>query len=46
MPQYFAYRERKGIKLPANKIGGQSTNKYLMNIRGDCARIKSWDEII
>lgn len=34
MPQYYRDRERKGIKLPANKIKVQSTDKDVINVRG------------
>lgn len=36
MPQYFAYRERKGIKLPANKINRQPNDKLeVVKVRGE-----------
>lgn len=34
MPQYYRDRERKGIKLPANKIKPQSTDKDVIKVRG------------
>lgn len=34
MPQYFAYRERKGIKLPANKINQPTNDKEKIKVRG------------
>lgn len=34
MPQYFREKERKGIKLPANKVNGQSVDKGAIKIRG------------
>lgn len=34
MPQYFRDREQKGIKLPANKIKTQWTDKDMINVRG------------
>lgn len=36
MPQYFRDRDRKGIKLPANKIKGELADKDLYKFRGDC----------
>lgn len=35
MPQYYRERERKGIKLPANKIKGQSDIKDIIKVRGN-----------
>lgn len=37
MPQYFRDRERKGIKLPANKLKVESTDKdkNFSKIRGE-----------
>ncbi|XP_037031611.1 uncharacterized protein LOC119071078 [Bradysia coprophila] len=39
MPQYFAYREQKGIKLPANQINGQPKNKDGIKVRDNETRM-------
>lgn len=35
MPQYFRDRDRKGIKLPANKLQRELVDTDLIKVRGD-----------